>query len=190
MSGVKRGRRSKRRRKSQAPKLLTAALMLLVALAIYYAWQQTHPSQSSPPSGEAAPPFTLTDIDGKTFSLEDFRGKIVILDFFFIRCPPCQEEVSHLTEVFRRYRGKVMIISISVDLNFDTTQRLQQFRREHQIEWIIARDTADVAGAYGVTAVPTLLVIDQDGRIRYRHIGLTPSTTLLREVEALLGEGG
>jgi len=179
-------------------KILAALCLLLFSIiAIYGIWYYeptlSSPSSSPPPSPpptpprEIAPSFKLTDIDGTEFSLEDFKGKIVILDFFYIRCPPCKAEISHLTQVFERYHQKnVVIISISIDLHYDTVQRLQQFREENGIGWLIARDTMGVADEYNVRAVPTLVIIDQNGNVGFRHVGLTSASTLLSEIESLL----
>ena len=135
---------------------------------------------------EKAPDFTLKDIYGQEFSLSDFRGKVVILDFFMIRCAPCKAEVRELKEVLKEFGGQVVIISISVDPS-DTDKDLRDYARENGITWIVARDTADVADDYRIRAVPTLVIVDQDGCVRYRHEGLTSSEVLKDEVAELLG---
>ncbi len=171
---------------------LIVVSLVFIILIIYGVWRSMQtpikPSPSPSPQYEAAPTFTLTDIDGVSFSLEDFRGKVVILDFFYIRCPPCKGEILHLLEVFKKYGSKgLVMISISVDPAYDTVQRLQNFREENGIEWRIARDTAGVSEKYLIRAVPTIVIIDQNGFIRYRHVGLTSASTLMEEVESLLG---
>ncbi len=136
--------------------------------------------------GEKAPDFTLTDIYGNKFSLSDFRGKVVILDFFMIRCAPCKEQVRELKEVLAEYGGQVVIISISVDPG-DTDEALRAYATENGMTWKVARDTAGLADKYHITAVPTLVLIDKEGYIRHRHVGLTDSEVLIEEVGELLG---
>lgn len=132
-----------------------------------------------------APDFTLTDIDGKTFSLSDFKGKVVILDFFATYCPPCREEMSHLKTVQREFGNKVVIISISV-WKEDTDEKLKEFRSNYGITWILARDTANVRGKYDVPTIPTLCIIDQEGYIQHYHHGLTEASVLIGEINELL----
>jgi peroxiredoxin len=139
------------------------------------------------PASDDAPLFTLTDIDGDMCALSALRGKIVVLDFFATWCGPCEPELVHLAELYETYSGnEVSIASISVDPAYDTVERLQQFRVGHAISWTIVRDTANVANEYNIEYIPTLVIVDQSGHIRYRHVGLTPASELSSEIDALL----
>jgi len=133
----------------------------------------------------SAPDFTLTDIDEYTFSLSDFRGKVVILNFFSSRCGPCNTEMSHLKAVQNEFGTKLTIISISIRLNYDTDEILRQFRDDHDITWIVARDTANVRGKYDVPAIPTLYIIGREGYIKHYHHGLTEASTLIQEINEI-----
>ncbi len=157
--------------KTLGPYVLAIAILLLCSQIVH---------------GGSAPNFTLTDIDGKTFSLSDFRGKVVILNFFSSRCGPCNTEMSHLKAVQKEFGGRLVIISLSVRLSYDTDEILRQFRADHGITWIIARDTANVREKYAVSTIPTLSIIDQKGDMRYRHAGLTEASTIIEEVNELL----
>ena len=134
-----------------------------------------------------APDFTLVDIEGETFSLSDYHGRVVLLDFFATWCKPCILEIPHLREVYHAYGGEIAIISISVDPDHDTVQLLREFRDEHGILWRVARDTSGVSEEYGIQYIPTLFIIDQNGYIRYQHVGVTESSTLMDEIDSLLG---
>ena len=133
-----------------------------------------------------APDFTLKDIYGHRFSLSDFRGKVVILDFFTTYCGPCKAQVGELKEVKEQFGDEVVIISISVSPE-DTDEVLRSYAEENGITWRVARDTAGVGDAYKVLYVPTIVVVDPEGRIAARHDRLTDSETLAKEVEAALG---
>ncbi len=131
---------------------------------------------------EAAPHFTLTDIDDNEFSLSDYRGKIVLLDFFrAVGCPPCISEIPHLKAVHEEFGEDLIIISIS----YESVATLQEFRDNYQIDWKVAKDTAGVSNNYNVQYVPTLVIIDQDGYICYRHVGLTQESDLSNEINAI-----
>jgi peroxiredoxin len=131
--------------------------------------------------------FSLTDIYGNTFSLSDYKGRIVILDFMATWCSPCREEIRYLKKVFDKYADRVIIISISVSPDYDTDERLQKFVKEYEITWTIARDTANVAELYDISAIPTVVIVDREGRIVYRRVGLVDDITLSLEIDKLLG---
>ena len=156
------------------PLLLIAVVLLL-----------TYPSVAS--AYEKAPDFTLTDIDGNTFTLSEQRGKVVLVDFFATWCSPCVEEMSQLRIVRSHFsEEELSMISISVDPDYDTVGRLKQFGEEHNITWPIARDTEGVSDLYDVQFIPTLVIVDQDGYIRFEHVGYTGSGLLINEIENLL----
>lgn len=150
--------------------------------------QSTEPTEPQPPPSpneNEAPSFTLTDIDGETFSLSDFRGSVVVLDFFATWCTPCVAEMPHLAEIHEKYGSDVVITSIAPST--DTVELLKQFREDHNMLWRIARDTAGVSDDYGVQYIPTLVIIDQSGIIYYRNEGLTDASTLSSKIDSLLG---
>jgi len=140
---------------------------------------------------EIAPDFTLTDIDGVEFSLSDHRGKVVLLDFFSLRCGPCIDEIPHLKAVHEEFGEDLIIISISIDPYYDTVEKLQQFRQEHEIGWIVARDTIGIYGQYDVQLLPTLAIIDQEGYIQHRHVYPdTGESVLSEEIYEIIPEFG
>jgi peroxiredoxin len=206
-------RREREPKKSKGwPKgrIFGVAFMFLLVVGIYGAWLYTQSSPNgnsnangssngnSNGNGQKAPVFTLTDINGNTVSLENFTGKVVILDFFFPQCQYCDSEIVHLEEIYREYgRDEVEIISISVIEN--TIQELQEFKTgpnsysdlEYEMSWIIARDTetANVNSKYGISGYPTTVIIDQEGFISPNSpfVGLTSALTLSQEIDNLLG---
>jgi peroxiredoxin len=132
--------------------------------------------------GKIVPDFTLTDIDGVEFSLSDYRGKVVLLSLFSTLCGPCITEIPHLKHVHEEFSEDLIIISISVRQS-DTVEKLQQFRQEHEIDWIIARDTVGIREKLGgLWTIPTLIIIDKQGYIRYIPEGLTGPCTLSEEI--------
>jgi nitrous oxidase accessory protein len=131
---------------------------------------------------EAAPDFSLTDIDGNSFSLSDYRGTVVLLEFFATYCSPCVNQTAHLKILYEEFGDKLLIISIGRE----NETVLRDFREEHGIEWTIANDTANMLEAYEVVAIPVLLIIDQQGYICYTYVGLTEESVLRPEIESLL----
>jgi thiol-disulfide isomerase/thioredoxin len=139
---------------------------------------------------DVAANFTLTNIDGVQFSLSDYRGKVVLLDFFATICAPCVEEIPVLKLLHQEFNETVVIISISISPEIDTVEKLQLFRQENEINWTIARDTAEVNSDYGINTIPTLIIVDQEGYIRYQHVGLTEQQVLQGEVNEVVPEFG
>ena len=144
----------------------------------------------TPPSllvNKEAPLFTLTDTNGANFSLGDSKGKVIALDFFATWCKPCKTQMPHLSQVCEKYnKSKVVVVSISTDPRSDTVEKLKQFASDNNMTWIVARDTTGVTKNYGVTSIPTLFIIDQEGIVRYVHFGVTPTSTLSSEIDSLL----
>ena len=133
-----------------------------------------------------APNFTLTDVEGKTFSLSDFSNHIVVLSFMKTRCSSCRAEATQLKEIHNNYHDHVVILSISIDLTYDTNQQLLQFMNETGITWIVAKGTNKVKGDYDIKTAPTIILIDRSGYIRFKHTGETTAEALSREIEKLL----
>lgn len=136
--------------------------------------------------GELAPDFTLTDIDGNTFSLGGFRGKAVIIEFFVTWCGYCIKEIPHLKVVHNEF-GERQLVIISISRS-DTNTQLIDFRNEYQIPWSIAEDTANVFQLYSVPSVPDLYLIDPDGVITYHHKGVVEASVLIEKIYEIVPE--
>ncbi|MDI6855680.1 MAG: cytochrome c biogenesis protein CcdA [Candidatus Thermoplasmatota archaeon] len=135
--------------------------------------------------GVKAPDFTLTDVNGNTFSLSDFRGKVVILDFMATWCGHCRELMSTLKSIHETY-PEVVIISIDIATT-ETNQQLKEFKAEHEADWIFAIDTASeqVSLKYDAitTGIPKTVIINPDGEIAFAHTGLVSYSELSQEIE-------
>jgi len=129
-----------------------------------------------------APDFILTDIDGNSFSLNDYRGRAVLLDFFHTNCTPSVNQFSELVILHEDFGEKLVIISISTE----NETILRDFGEAYSINWTIAKDTSNVFDMYTVSYLPTLVIIDLQGYIRYTHVGLTEESVLRPEIESLL----
>jgi len=206
---LRREREPKKSKGWSKGRIFGVAFMFLLVVGIYGAWLYTQPSPNSNSNangssngnsngnGQKAPVFTLTDIDGNAVSLETFLGKVVVLDFFYIRCVYCDDEFLELEEIYQSYsHDNVEIISISIDPNYDSIDRLKEFKTGpnqysslvYEISWILTRDTSDVATKYGINAAPTTVIIDKEGFISSHgpFIGLTDVSQLSSEIDMLL----
>lgn len=135
---------------------------------------------------EMAPPFLLRDINGKIVSTADWKGKVVILNFWATWCPPCREEVPELVQLQAKYKDKLLVVGASED--DDAPQKVQQFVQQHGINYPIVMATKELIENYGgVPALPTSFLIDPQGRVMLKHTGLYEFDVYDREVRALAG---
>ncbi len=135
--------------------------------------------------GQIAPNFELTDTEYNMFNLEELRGSVVILDFMAIWCSPCEGELEHLKDVSSNYDyNLVKIVSIDVD-NSESSEKLNNFKYNHSCDWIFAAGGGSVANTYDVANIPTIYVIDKQGKITYKNIGLTDYSILQAEIEKI-----
>ena len=125
---------------------------------------------SRPPRiGSSAPDFTLQDSDRKVV-LDQFRGQIVVLNFWATWCPPCVEEMPSLVEMQRRMKTKgVTVVAVSID---EDESAYRAFLRQHGVDLLTVRDPAEKTPAlYGTHGWPETFIIDRNGVIRRKFIG-------------------
>jgi thiol-disulfide isomerase/thioredoxin len=124
----------------------------------------------------AAPDFSLTDLDGKTVSLSSLKGKVVILDFWATWCGPCKKSMPLLDKFYTDKRPKdVEIYGVNVWERNGNTSGVKPFITDHQFHFPVLLGNNEIADAYGVRGIPTLVVIDKEGKLAYRHVGYDPT---------------
>ena len=135
---------------------------------------------------QQAPDFTLVDTKGEKISLQNYRGKIVIIDFWATWCPPCRRGIPDLIQIQKEFKNKVAVIGISLDT--DTKKDVVPFMKNMEINYTVVYANSQVIQDYGnVEAIPTSFVISKAGKIVNQHIGLTPKETYISEINKLLG---
>lgn len=125
----------------------------------------------------AAPEFTLQDLNGQPVSLSDFRGKVVLINFWGTWCEPCKEETPALEATYRRLKDEGLVI-LGVDqlngersLNRDVDD-VRRFVALYDVTYPILLDEQGAAGqAYGIVPLPTSIFVDREGQVRYIRIG-------------------
>jgi thiol-disulfide isomerase/thioredoxin len=131
-----------------------------------------------PRRGDRAPAFELPDLTGKTHSLDEFRGRWVLLNFWGTWCAPCREEIAYVMNWVKEFGAKLVVLGLDVN---DKREELQAFLRELALpyEVLIAGDLHDpVPAAYYVYGVPTNVIVGPDGSVLYVQVGFGPGSPL------------
>lgn len=150
-------------------KLLTGLLMHVFAAQVTLA-AEVPQALHAMPGKQPAPAFVLQDLDDKPHKLADYRGKVVILNFWATWCPPCRYEFPSMEKAYQKLK-KEDIVMLAVDVGEDT-DTIFDFTADYPVTFPILLDfEAKVINAYKVIGLPTTYVIDPDGILRYQVIG-------------------
>ena len=117
-----------------------------------------------------APNFRVTTLDGQTVTMDDLRGKVVLVDFWATWCGPCNAELPHVKEIAARYAGRPLVI-LSVSSDKDEA-KWKQFIGAHGMTWLQARDSdQSIAEMFGIESIPHYFTIDTDGILQTEQLG-------------------
>jgi thiol-disulfide isomerase/thioredoxin len=132
-----------------------------------------------------APAISLTDIGGKKLELADYKGRVVVLDFWATWCGPCRIEIPGLIEMQDKYANRgFSVIGISMD---DEPGPVVEFYKEFKMNYPVAVGNPRVGELYGgIFGLPTTFLIGRDGRIYAKHTGATSPSVIEDEVQQLL----
>jgi len=182
--------------RTQPNKKLPAAvwgLTAIAAVALAFLLFGGHSSEATPEITRIAPPlsasdgaprFSLPDIKGRMVSLSDYRGKVVILDFWATWCPPCKREIPDFISLQSRYGSKGLQI---IGIGLDEPDKLKDFAEKNGMNYEVLLGTDEVAQRYGgISGIPTTFVIDKRGTIVGRYEGFRPASVFEDQVRRLL----
>ena len=136
--------------------------------------------------GDKAPNFSLKTVDGKTVNLTDYKGKIVILDFWATWCPPCRRGIPDLINIQNEFNKNVVVIGISLDRE-KTIKDVPGFIKEYGINYPVVYGDDKIVGDYGgIRSIPTSFVIDKKGNVADMHVGLVSKDVFVNKINELL----
>jgi peroxiredoxin len=131
--------------------------------------------------------FTLKDVNGASVNLAGFKGKVIVLDFWAIYCPPCKVEIPGFVELYAKYKSRgLVILGLSVE---DTVEDLKPFMAQYKMNYpvLLGLGNDAIQEAYGpVWGLPTTFIIDRGGKICKTHMGLTAKEQFEKEILGLL----
>ncbi len=147
--------------------------VLLVGILLVLVQRARHSSMGYPGESEAigqpAPSFQLKDLDGNMVSLEDFKGKIVMLDFWATWCGPCRMTMPELEKLQQEHPDDFVLLAINVG---DDEEEVKPYVQSRRIQTRVLLDSdRSVGQTYGTSSIPVQFIIDKDGILRHRQVG-------------------
>jgi len=138
---------------------------------------------------DAAPDFTLKSLEGTNLRLEEYRGQVVLINFWASWCGPCREEMPHLARLYEKYRASgFTVLAVNIDEDPAKAARLAQ---QLGMRFPVLLDTGkQVSRTYDLSAMPSTVLVDRDGRVRHVHRGYRDgyAETYDRQIRDLLRE--
>jgi cytochrome c biogenesis protein CcmG, thiol:disulfide interchange protein DsbE len=168
--------------------LLTVPLMIKGARTSHQAAVEA-PAAATPAStskGETAKlDLVVKDMNGASVRLADYKGKVILLNFWATWCGPCQAEIPELVNTYAEYKDRgVVILGVSID---DTAETLRAYAAQKQMQYPVLLMQDDVDQAYGpIFGVPVTFFIGRDGTISKKHFGPVTKEQVDQEIKALL----
>jgi cytochrome c biogenesis protein CcmG/thiol:disulfide interchange protein DsbE len=166
-----------------AQRCVDCSLALWQSLA---AAPRVQPALQPESARKLAPDFSLSDVAGKPIKLSDFKGKVVLLNFWATWCGGCQTEIPWFIEFQNKYKEPGLSV-IGASMDDDGWKSVTPYVNEKNVNYCIVIATQAVAKQYAVEAMPATWLIDREGKIAAIHVGLVTKSAYEAEVETLLG---
>ncbi len=158
----------------------------LVLLALLASCGRQHAAVASSTGGKVAPDFSLKDSTGATIKLSDYRGKVVLLNFWATWCEPCKVEIPWFISFQQKYKNRDFVV-LGVSMDDDGWESVKPYLAQSKINYQVVVGNDDISKLFGeIDALPTTFVIDRGGHIANSHTGLVSKLTYEEEIGTLL----
>src|SRR5208282_2509270 len=166
---------------------IAAAVVICAALSITgCSTESVRAAVKAEHERKAAPDFSLKDADGQTVKLSDYRGKVVVLNFWATWCGPCKIEIPWFMDFEQTYKDKNFAV-LGVSLDEDGWDAVKPYIQQKKINYRVMIGTEQLAELYGsVDSLPTTFMIDREGRVAAVHIGLVSKSDYIHDIVELL----
>jgi len=148
-------------------RLASLLAVAIVAFSIVCAGMATAKKFAIYKIGDTVADFALKDDAGRTIRLSEFRGKVVVLDFYASWCPGCNEAAPHVEkEIWQKYKGRnVQVLGIAVQEGKDPAPKFRKFRKDHGVTYpLLLDEPGTIIQKFGFTGIPQGIVIDANGK--------------------------
>jgi thiol-disulfide isomerase/thioredoxin len=144
------------------------------------------PVSASPVAPAPAPAWKLRDVDGNVVSSDQFKGKVVVLDFWATWCPPCRTEIPGYVQLQKKYAADGLVI-VGVSVDTDGPQVVKKFMKDFGINYPIVMADDEIQNTFApIQGYPTTFIIDREGRIRNKKLGREPTAEFEKQLLAIL----
>ncbi|MBC7349266.1 MAG: TlpA family protein disulfide reductase [Candidatus Aminicenantes bacterium] len=171
-------------------RIVSFSVFIMIALLVLSPACKKEPAggnlELKPASGaEAAPDFRVTSLEGQELSLDSFKGKIILVNFWATWCPPCRAEIPDFIEAYSELKDRgLVMLGFSVD-DLPAAD-LKAFVNKAGMNYPVALVGQEIVAAFKPGQyIPTSIFIDKNGQLRYKHVGRLTKTDLLKIFEAL-----
>jgi peroxiredoxin len=167
-------------------KIILCFVLAAMAVGIYGGMRRSGGDHVSPVSSlRPAPDLSVVDLNGDSLRTSNYKGKVVLVNFWAAWCTPCAREIPQFIALQNKYRDQgLQVIGFSVE---DDASELRDFYRKHQMNYPVVPSDLKIADGFGgVLGLPTTFLIGKDNFIHGKHNGATDFSTLEQEVVALL----
>lgn len=171
----------------QFPRRILAVILLAIVLVAMSFVSSAEASARTAPiqPRKAAPDFTLTDSKGSPIRLSDYKGRVVLLDFWATWCHGCKTEIPWYMDFENEYRNSGLTV-IGVSMDEDGWKSVKPFIKEEKMNYTVVIGNDVLAKQYGLTSMPLTLLIDRNGRIADSHAGIVDKAAWKGEIKTLL----
>lgn len=143
-----------------------------------------------------APMFSLMDVTGRVIRLSDYRGKVVLLNFWATECGGCRLEIPSFLELDQAYKGNgLVVVGVSMDISYEDLRNAQEawsrvkpFVQAHRIKYPILMGNDEVTKLYNIQALPVTHLIDATGRIAATYVGIVDKDDIDANIKVVLKE--
>jgi peroxiredoxin len=161
----------------------------LLAFVAVRLWPQVAAAVGAGRPGDPAPDLVVESLEGEPISLSELRGQVVLVNFWATWCPPCRVEMPGFQSVYEDYREEGFII-LGLSTDAGSGRAVREFLDEREIDYPVAQvGEAEKRAFGGVPLLPTSILVDRDGLIRYRVEGFFAPPALRAAVRRLVREG-
>ncbi|MBD1379343.1 TlpA family protein disulfide reductase [Metabacillus arenae] len=157
--------------------LAIGLLVFLIGYAVWFAIQPKDPKVGLE-SGNKAPDFELSTLDGEKVKLSELKGKKVLINFWATWCPPCRAEMPEMQKIHKKYKDEVVVLAVNFTSSEKNKEVVKTFANKLDLTFPIVYDEEGVNSTYDIFSYPTTYLVDEEGFIQKKYTGAMSYETM------------